>query len=344
MTPSRTRPSRPVRSAVAAAALLAALVVPATAGATTTVSSVAVTNGDAVVDKPLVFRATGQITSTSSGVVRVEINAPGIACAPTVGTNDGVYAKDTSVSAAELAAGASFTGDSIATAGTYTLCVYAADGYSSSTPLQSAASGPLTVREPQVSLAMSFPPQVKADVKVPLTLTTFAEVSRRVNVELNVGGVPCGPNQSANQQYSAPVYNQDVLGGPTTTTVNVDTPGTNGSYHLCGYLARSTDDATPLQVVDSGPFTVGPIPVPKCTISPSRLSAKGSVTVSCNALVTGQIAIVATRGKKVTTVTRTIVRGRAKASAKKLHLARGTTRIAVVYQSKKLTSKAVKRR
>jgi hypothetical protein len=333
-----------LRGALASAALLAALLVPATADAATTVSSVVVTNGDAVVDKPLIFKATGQVTSASSGVVQIEINAPGIACAPTAGTNSGVYAQNIYASAAELAAGASGTGDSLATAGTYGLCVYAADGSSSNAPLQPAASGPLTVREPQVSLALAFPKQVKAGVDVPLAITSFAEVERRVNVELNVVGVPCGPNQSANQSFSTPVYNQVAIGGPTTTTVNVETPGTNGAYHLCGYLGRSTDDASPLQVVDSGAFTVGPIPVPKCSISPGKLTSRGNVTVSCNALVTGQIAIVASRGKKVTTVTRTIVAGKAKASAKKLHLAKGSTRIAVVYQSKKLTSRSVRRR
>lgn len=204
------------------------------------------------------------------------------------------------------------------------------------------------VREPRTSLVFRVPARVDAGAAVPVTLTTFAEVSRVVSVELNVTGVPCAPNLAANDGATVR-YGDSILGGPTPTTINLSTPSTNGQYRLCGYVGRYGDDPAPHQVVDSGPFTVGPVPrtpstTKRCTVSPSRLSRRGTITVSCNGNVRGEVSIVASRGRRVRTVTRTLVRGKAKASAKKLGLAKGRTKITVRSAGKAVGATTITRR
>jgi hypothetical protein len=340
-------PAAPRRWLLATAVAAGFLLVPAAAQGSQ-VTSVAVANGDTVVDRAIVAEVQG--TATENGRVIVDANPSNIPCAQTSDLNfnsriesagEYVWLSEGPISGRRLNV-------RIGAPGAYTLCAYYDGNSEGSTP---PATLPITVRDPRASLTMSLLSAPVPGQEAPLSVTTFAEVARELWVDVNPEGLPCGLNHEANDGKNE-VWGMSLLGGPTTSVVNVTMPYTAGRYHLCGYVARSYDDAAPLAVVDSGSFLVGtppappaPAPVPKasCTVGPRTVTSRGTLGIRCQN-ATGTIEIRAKRGGRTVKVTRRLVGGVAKIRVKTLRMKRGVTKVSVFQGRAKLGGRSVRRR
>jgi hypothetical protein len=313
----------------------------APASAANSISSVATAGGDVIADKTAVVSVSGFRDPATSGAVYliVHINSPSLPCLDTRALN-----ADRAIAATErtvLPAG-DFTDVRLSwtprTAGSYVMCAYLYD-WLPDEQYAVAAPVPIVVRNPQASLAMSLPSdRFRSGATTTLTLTTFAEVDRKVDIAINKAGVACGISYGADQG-SRVGSQRSILGGPTSSPEAFYVPSTPGLYHLCGYVDRADDDPSPLVITDGPSFWSGQA---KCTLSKAPKKKSKSVKISCTNMV-GDIQIQAKSGKKVLTVTRTVVNGKTTVKAGELGLTKKKKSTVKVFQgSRQLGSRILR--
>lgn len=330
-----------LRSVVAATLfVLAGLVGPGVASAATALTALSATNGEAIVDKTSTFAVSGtrDPEDTSFGFyLELQFNQASLGCAPNREANKERASGSTSETRISDYAftDVSFNWSPTA-AGAYVVCAYFFD---LSGKTWATRQLPLTVREPQVSLQLRLPSQrIGANKVVPLDVTAFAEVERRVSVDVNPVGIACGQGVRSNQGQRV-FEDRAVLGGPATFTVNFTTPA-KGQWHLCGWIGRSADEPAPLLSVTGSEFWTGP--APKCRFGSAPKKPSGRVRVTCTS-VSGSIEVRAKRGKKTFTTSVALVGGVGYARGRSVGLKRGSRVTVSAWQAgQKLGSRLLK--
>ena len=128
--------------------------------------------------------------------------------------------------------------------GDYLVCAWVQTG-SGATSANAANARTVTVRTPRATGAFQVPAEVQAGSEFQVAFSAQNEVERRLYVDLNAPGVPCGANYDANQAVLTILNGQNNQGGPTTYTRNVTAPKPSGQYTLCGWVQEGSGDTTP---------------------------------------------------------------------------------------------------
>jgi hypothetical protein len=225
-------------------ALLATITLAATAAATAQADSMTL----AVTPEP-VANLTSVITysaySEEGSFAVVMVNNPGVPCAanPAADTGETISPSHFLESGlvGQFVGGFNYTPP---TTGTFTACgwlatpsgLFETDGG----PVTAATTLPLPVRQPDISLHLSFPRRPEPHRSFALDLNTTTEVLREIVVE----GFPltkrgCPPNYEAE---SAPhIIEKQITGGPWLTVTNVKGLSA-GSYVFCAWADPTGDD------------------------------------------------------------------------------------------------------
>lgn len=289
-----------IRSLAALAVAAIGLSVAPAAQAASSITSIAVTNGDLVVDKTATIAVTGfSDPADSDRRLVIHVNSPSLGCAATEELN---AERRVAVTGSEYVPKGAFTDVVLqwtpSTPGPFVFCAWLHDSFPDAT--FAAASIPVAVRQPLTSLSLSLPgARFLPGATVPLAVVASAEVAREYAVEVNAAGVPCAPNQGANADVTTWLNRRDVLGSPIAASFNVNMPN-DGNYHLCGYVGTSNSDTAPTTVIDGPAFTVGP--PPRCKVGKSPKTKKKKVSISCTG-VTGSVTVSGKRGSRTFTAT-----------------------------------------
>ncbi len=269
----QTSPARPSNTTLHAATagwvaavcgwlLLAALTLPAGALADSMSLSIA--------PEP-VEELTSQVTysafSEEGTLAVLKANNPGVPCAADPAADDGQTLTPGHLleggRVGQFSGSVNYTPPST---GDYTLCgwleipagLLETDGG----PITSAASLPLDVRTPRISLSLSFPGRPKPGQRLTLNLTATTEVEREVVVE----GLPftkrgCPINYAA--AGAEHLIDQDITGGPWLVSTNID-PLTDGTYIFCAWADPPADNGLYPEATTSLALHLGkPQPTPR---------------------------------------------------------------------------------
>lgn len=126
--------------------------------------------------------------------------------------------------------------------GTYLVCMWIQQS-SNDNIAAFASSQVVTVRQPNLALALIPPASPRAGRQLVLTARVQTEVERELYVTIKpAGSSPCGSAVKTDTGTSV-IGGRDVEGGPkdSTQAFSSDTPGT---YLLCGYIQESSNDDT----------------------------------------------------------------------------------------------------
>ncbi len=216
------------------------------------VSAVADSMSLSIAPEP-VANLTSQITwaaSSEAGTLAVvAVNNPGVPCATDPAADEGQTI--TPGHSFEPGSSGAYTGSvnyTPPTSGAYTVCgwlelpagLIEGDGG----PVTAAASLPLQVRAPRMTLALALPRRPAAWRAFTLDLTASSEAEREVIVEgfaLTRRGCPVNP---AAEQAAAHLIDQDMIGGPWTLAANV-APLRPGSYLFCAWADPPNEELDP---------------------------------------------------------------------------------------------------
>lgn len=196
-----------------------------------------------------VANLTSEVTYTASSeegtLAVVAANNPGVACAANPAADDGQTITPGHIFDAGSVGG--FSGSVNYTppsTGAYTLCGWLEipSGFieTDGGPVTAAASLPINVRAPRISLALSFPRRPQPGHGFTLDLTASSEVKREVVVE----GIPltrrgCPVNYAAEEADH--LIDKNVTGGPWRIRDNIE-PLQAGSYIFCAWADPTSDD------------------------------------------------------------------------------------------------------
>lgn len=322
--------------------LLLLCLAPAPALAASSLTELRVTNGDLVVDKTAAITLTGYADPEVVSRLEVDVNSPGVPCAPTEDLNDERALATSTVSSPSAGPFREVGVDWVpAEPGPFLLCAWLYDWAPDTT--MASISQPVTVRPPRTSLELSLPAaRFEIAEMAPLQMTAFAEVSRAYTVEVNPVGVPCGPNVAVNDQEDTWIVGDAVLGGPVATTENVGMPTRPGRYHVCGYIGRNWHDASPTTIVSGPMFSVGV--APRCRVASAPRSSRGTVRISCTG-VDGPVQVVGRRGHRSYRATVALAAGRGSVSAKTIGLRRGrAVKVSVLVDGRRAGSRVLRLR
>lgn len=266
------------------------------ASAASSLTSLRVTNGDLVVDKTATLALSGFSDPTDNDRdIQIDVNSPSLPCAATERLND---ERRVDSSGRDSVAKGQFTDAMLnwmpKRPGNYVLCGWLFEPWPFTATTFAAISIPVTVRQPNTSLEFTLPAsRLDAGATVPLSLRVYAEVTRHYSVEVNAFGVPCGPNEAANNAVTDWVYDNRITGGPESVIENVTVPDA-GHYHLCGYVGTAPDDSTPTTVASGPAFWSGK---PSCRFGGAPRRPSGTVELTCSN-TDGPIVLKASRGRK----------------------------------------------
>jgi len=191
---------------------------------------------------------TAEITYTANSAGRtfatVAVNNPGIPCAPDPEADNGHTIVEPAIYIPPNVGEFNGAGNyKFSSTGAYTVCGWlnSPDGIGDpGGPVTAAASLPLNVRLPTISLSLRFPRPVHADKPFALELVATSEVKREVVVE----GVPytkrgCPVNYAASNEPR--IIDVEIDGGPTTTTADVNALQA-GKYMFCAWADPYEDN------------------------------------------------------------------------------------------------------
>ncbi|MFT4035829.1 MAG: hypothetical protein QM679_09685 [Patulibacter sp.] len=303
--------------AAAAAALIAAIT--GSAQAASSLGAPRVTNGDLIVDKTATIALSGfadpAATSWSTSL-ELDVNPASLPCASDSRNN--IERRVDSADDQSVNEG-NFTDATLTwapeTAGSFLLCAYLS-GYNAPTVASQIA---VTVRAPTTSLQLSLPGRRFAEnVSVPLTAIASSEVRRVYSVEVNAIGISCGPSVEANADNKMWIWDDEIVGGPTTFVNNVTTPFA-GHYHLCGYVGTGTTDATPTTVLNGPDFWAGPA---NCKFGGAPRRPSGRIKLTCTN-TDGPITVTARRGNRTFTTRVSLSSGKGFARGRAIGLKHG---------------------
>ncbi len=192
---------------------------------------------------------TSEVTYTASSVEKtlatVDVNNPGVPCAPDPEADNGYTIVEpgilTPFNIGEFSGAGNYEFPS---AGAYTVCgwlsIPGSLAYPDDGPVTAAASLPLNVRLPTISLSLRFPRPVHADQRFALELVATSEVKREVVVEaMPYTKYGCPVNYAASNEPH--IIDTEVNGGPTTTTVDVNALR-DGEYIFCAWADPYEDN------------------------------------------------------------------------------------------------------
>ncbi len=249
MSRGRMMVSIPGRWALAGACLAAlALMLPGAALADTMTLSISPEPTEEV---------TSAVTYTANSAEKtfatVAVNNPGVPCAPDPEADNGHTIVEPAIyippNIGEFSAAGNYKFPST---GAYTVCGWLSspDGIGDpGGPVTAAASLPLNVRLPAISLSLRFPRPVQVNKQFALELVATSEVRREVVVE----GVPytrqgCPVNYAAGNEPR--IIDTEVNGGPTTTTVDLKALR-RGKYIFCAWADPYEDNGLDPQATTS---------------------------------------------------------------------------------------------
>ena len=216
-----------------------------------------------------VANLTSEVTHTASSeegtLAVVAANNPGVPCAANPAADDGQTITPGHIFDAGSVGG--FSGSVNYTppsTGAYTLCgwleIPAGFIETDGGPITAAASLPINVRAPRISLALSFPRRPQPGHGFTLDLTASSEVKREVVVE----GIPltrrgCPVNYAAEEADH--LIDKNVTGGPWRLASNVE-PLRRGTYIFCAWADPTEDAGLEPQASTSLTVHVGTPPPP----------------------------------------------------------------------------------
>jgi hypothetical protein len=188
-------------------------------------------------------------SSEAGTLAVVAVNNPGVPCGADPAADEGQTV--TPEHSFEPGSSGAYTGSVNYTppsAGAYTVCgwlelpagLIEGDGG----PVTAAASLPIQVRAPHMTLALALPRRPAPWRAFTLDLTASTEAEREVIVEgfaLTKRGCPVNP---AAEQAAAHLIDQDTIGGPWTLAANV-APLRPGSYIFCAWADPPSEELDP---------------------------------------------------------------------------------------------------
>jgi hypothetical protein len=216
-----------------------------------------------------VANLTSAVTYTASSeegtLAVVAANNPGVPCAADPAADDGQTITPGHIfesgSTGPYSGSINYTPPST---GAYTLCgwleipagLIETDGG----PVTAAASLPINVRAPRISLALSFPRRPQPGHTFTLDLTASSEVQREVVVE----GIPltrrgCPVNYAAEEADH--LIDKNVTGGPWLITDNIERLRA-GNYIFCAWADPTSDDGLYPEATTSTVLRLGKPPAP----------------------------------------------------------------------------------
>ena len=195
-------------------------------------------------------------TASSSGktFATVSINNPGVPCAPDPEADSGhtvvepASYLDPSIGEFSGAGNYEFPG-----AGAYTVCgwlhSYGTLEDPAGGPVTAAASLPLNVRLPAITLSLRFPRPVHVGRPFTLELVATSQVKREVVVEgMLYTKSGCPVNYAAGSEPR--IIDTEIDGGPITTTVDLKAPA-RGKYIWCAWADPYEDNGLDPQATTS---------------------------------------------------------------------------------------------
>jgi hypothetical protein len=201
---------------------------------------------------------TSQVTYTASSAEKtfatVAVNNPGVPCAPDPEADNGhTVVEPTNYLNPSIGEFSGAGNYEFPSTGAYTVCGWLHSPGSledpGGGPVTAAASLPLNVRLPAISLSLRFPQPVHVNKPFVLELVATSQVKREVVVE----GVPytksgCPVNYAAGNEPH--VIDTEVIGGPTTTTVELKALR-RGKYIFCAWADPYEDKGLDAQSTTS---------------------------------------------------------------------------------------------
>jgi hypothetical protein len=191
---------------------------------------------------------TAQVSYTASSTghtfATIAVNNPGVPCAPNPEADNGHTIVEPAIYIPPNIGEFSGAGNyKFPSTGAYTVCGWlnSPNGVGDpGGPVTAAASLPLSVRLPAISLSLRFPRPVHANKRFVLELVAASEVKREVVVE----GLPytkhgCPVNYAASDEPH--IIDTEVNGGPITTTADVNALRA-GKYIFCAWADPDEDN------------------------------------------------------------------------------------------------------
>jgi hypothetical protein len=237
------------RRALLAAPLAAlALALPSTALADTMTLSIA--------PEPI-EEVTSEVTylanSAEKTFATVAVNNPGVPCAPDPAADSGHTIVEPPIYIPPRVGEFSGAGNYMfPSTGAYTVCGWLSspDGIGDpGGPVTAAASLPLNVRPPAISLSLRFPRPVHVGKPFTLELVATSQVKREVVVEgMTYTKSGCPVNYAAGSEPR--IIDTEIDGGPTTTAVDLKAPE-RGKYIWCAWADPYEDNGLDPQATTS---------------------------------------------------------------------------------------------